>query len=108
MGKNSGASFGGYPLEPKRRPEVRAQTIRVSKETADDLQVIADLWNRFDRTLGKRGGRKWKVSSVIGRLLSTSVDAFWEQVGGRPSSSTELERFMEEAVQRVARAAKQK
>lgn len=77
-----------YPLDsPKQQPAPKKISIHLSKEEQAEVQMVADLFNAMDRARGvKRQGRKWERKSVLEHFIRTSLNNFWEQIGGRPES----------------------
>ncbi len=87
-----------YPLHATPTSERRRLTIELTDAQIAEVQLIADLWNAFDRVRGAKRSRKWEVKSVLEQLTIGSMEEFWEQVGGRPSTGAMRESAIKAAI----------
>lgn len=71
------------PFIPEEEAEAvkKRATISLEEERLGDVRAIAQFWNEYAEIQGKRRVPKWKVSSVVERMLYAQLDAFWSQVG---------------------------
>lgn len=97
-----------YPVDEDSEDERVKTSVRLPKQDHDDIEIIAELWNEFDRVLDRPRPRKWKAASVIERLIEVGIDGFWGQVGGRPDTKEGREEFVRKAVEKIQSQKKRK
>lgn len=81
-------------------------SIRLEKAEADDLQLMAQLWNEIDAAAGRKRRHKWLAAGVIEQLIRLGLDGFWEQFGGKPKTAADRKRFIERAIEELKAATK--
>lgn len=97
-----------YPLEDEDGPGRVRLSISLTKEQHEQLELVARLWNALDDALERPRGRKWKITSVIERMVVVGLDGFWNEIGGLPPPGADHQAFINAAVERVKRQAKKK
>lgn len=93
-------------LPPEDEEQVVARigvTIRFKPEHHEELKLIAAFWNELDSALGRKRRKKWKVSTVVERLVARGIAGFWNELGGRPESSEDRKAFLKRAVEVMRR-----
>lgn len=96
-----------YPLDEEKAGEVERITVSFPKEMAEELELVAELWNEFDKEFDKKR-EKWLVARVIRRFVSVGLDGFWNQVGGRPQNKEDREKFVRTAIEKLEAKRKKK
>ena len=93
---------GYYPLE-EAKEDVRVRTsVRLSKKVQDDVELVAAIWNEFDRILGMKKTTKWKASSVIEQIIERGLERIWdEDFGGRPRDGENIQKFAQRALEHL-------
>lgn len=92
-----------YPVDDDETEDMVRVTVSFPKSVADELQLVADLWNEFDSELAPKRREKWLVARVVRRFVNVGLDAFWDQVGGRLPSKEGREEFVKRAVEKLRR-----
>ena len=88
-----------YPFDDDDLTERVTMTVRLKPRTYERLKALVYVMNGIDAALGRKG-RKWKMSSVIERVLSVGADGHLEELGGVPGSDEALDDIIEKAVER--------
>lgn len=92
-----------YPLNEDTSPKAVRFSISLNPDQHADLTLVAELWNEFDRILGKERVGKWKLNSVVERMVSVGLAQFWAEIGGRPPEQAKREEFIRAAVERISK-----
>jgi hypothetical protein len=81
-------------------------SITLDKETLDQVEFLAELWNAIDAARKVKRYRKWVASNVCPTLIRASVAGVLEEMGGFPESKQEREAVIAKAVAEVLREMK--
>lgn len=90
-----------YPLDRKPTSERKQINVSLTDDEKADVQLVADLWNKFDQIRGVKEGRKWERKTVLEQFIRTSLENFWEQIGGRPPTGTLRESAIKAAISKL-------
>jgi hypothetical protein len=97
-----------FPDDEELLPERITTSVRFRHEDYEHLEFLARLWNEGDRARGLRRRRKWKVSSVIDRLVRAQLKTTSEQMGGWPESKSEADDVIRRAVAAITKERREK
>lgn len=90
-----------YPLDTAPAQPVTKLAVHMTEEEKADLQLVADLWNAFDRARNIKRSRKWETKKVMEQLVRTGLENFWEQVGGKPETGALRKSAVQAAIDRL-------
>jgi hypothetical protein len=89
-----------YPAGGDEEVERVATTVRLRKQTHEDIALIKEIWNELDRAL-KKDRREWRDSTVIVQIVEVGVEAIWQQYGGRPADKKARAEFVRRAIEAI-------
>ena len=94
-----------YPLGDEEEDGKVRLSVTLTKEQYADLIAAGKIWDAIDKALGKKR-QKWKLTRVLSRFLDRARDIFWDELGGRPASAEDLDKFVAQAVERIKQRSK--
>lgn len=77
-----------YPLDTPSTPDTKKRAVHLSDEEVEELQLVADLWNAFDRARKIKRARIWEPKKVMEQFIRAGMEGFWDQIGGKPPTSS--------------------
>lgn len=90
-----------YPLDRAPSKPMTRITVELTEDEKAEIQLVADLWNAFDRARGVKEGRKWERKPVLEQFIRTSLENFWEQIGGKPPTAALRESAIKAAIAKL-------
>lgn len=109
-GQEIGARIGHYLMDnddelyPTDGSDARKrQNIPFTEQQITDLELIAFIWNELDVALKRGRSKKWKLTSVVTRMVAVGLASFWKQIGGRPGEDEDQAAVAKRAIQKIAK-----
>lgn len=73
-------------------------SVTVDRQTYEQIEFLAVIWNAIDAGRRVKRYRKWGVSNISPALIRAAVSGIMEELGGLPKTETERHKAMVSAV----------